>query len=52
MRDLLHLGKDSTARRLAGIDSVMAPTVYVVAASAISLLVVLRMPETARMPLG
>lgn len=33
-------------------DSVMAPTVYVVAASAISLLVVLRMPETARMPLG
>lgn len=33
-------------------DSVMAPTVYVVLASAISLLVVLRMPETARMPLA
>jgi MHS family proline/betaine transporter-like MFS transporter len=32
--------------------SVMAPTVYVVAASAISLLVVLRMPETDRMPLA
>jgi MHS family proline/betaine transporter-like MFS transporter len=33
-------------------NSVMAPTVYVVAASAVSLLVVLRMRETARMPLA
>ncbi len=32
-------------------DSAMAPTVYVLAASGISLLVVLRMPETARTPL-